>query len=75
MRREEGSLVSAVRIGMAGGESGWAAHCKACANLEGFRPARARVLRGVEGLLRRNLRASRTTYLPVKPEAPRMMMS
>ena len=67
-------MVSAVRMGIAGGGLGWVAHSRACANFEGFRPARARVLRGEKGLPR-NLRASLTTYLPVKPEAPRMMIS
>lgn len=39
-----------------------------------LRPAKAKDLRGEEGVLR-NLRASWTTYLPVKPEAPRIMRS
>ena len=68
-------MVSAVRIGIAGGGWGWAAHSRACASFEGFRPARARVLRGDEELASKNLRASLTTYLPVKPEAPRMIIS
>lgn len=50
------------------------AHVRDWESLEGLRPARARVLRGEEGLLR-NFRASRTTYLPVKPEAPRITTS
>lgn len=50
------------------------AHERVWESLEGLRPARARVLRGEEGLLR-NFRASRTTYLPVKPEAPRITTS
>jgi len=40
----------------------------------GLRPARARDLRGEEGTLR-NLRASLTTYFPVKPEAPKIIRS
>lgn len=43
-------------------------------SLAGLRPAKAMDLSGEEGTLR-NLRASLTTYLPVKPEAPKMMRS
>lgn len=43
-------------------------------SLAGLRPAKAMVLSGEEGTLR-NLRVSLTTYLPVKPEAPKMMRS
>lgn len=41
-------------------------------SLVGLRPARAIVLRGGWP---RNLRASFTTYLPVKPDAPRIIRS
>ena len=71
-----GSEISAVRSGIDGGELGCAAHLRVSISFVGFRPARAKDLRGEEeeeGL--RNLRASRTTYLPVKPEAPRIMKS
>lgn len=57
-----------------GGGLGWAAQVRVWANLDGLRPAKARVLSGDEGELK-NLRASLTTYLPVKPEAPNIMMS
>ena len=67
-------MVSAVRMGIAGGGWGWETHSRACVNFEGFRPARTRVLRGEKGLSR-NLRVSLTMYLPVKTEAPRMMIS
>lgn len=62
--REEGSEASAARMGTAGGGEGAAAHRSAATILSGERPARARVWRGEEGA-RRNLRASRMTYLPV----------
>lgn len=66
--------MSAERIGIGGGEFGCAAHFRASASLLGFRPAKARDLTGEVGVLR-NLRASLTTYFPVKPEAPRMTRS
>lgn len=57
---------------MGGGELGCEAHWRVWVSLLALRPARARVLRrGWE----RNLRASFTTYLPVKPEAPTMIRS
>ena len=43
-------------------------------SLVGLRPAKAKVFRGEEGVLR-NLRASLMTYLPVKPEAPKIIRS
>lgn len=60
--------------GMVGGDDEDEAHFKASESLDEFRPAKARVLKGEFGVLR-NLRASRITYLPVKPDAPKMMMS
>lgn len=72
-QREGGSEVSAVRMGMEGGGGfGAAAHLSDWVNFDGFRPAKAMDL---SGEVLRNLRASRTTYFPVKPEAPRIMMS
>lgn len=59
---------------MFGGGLGVEAHARVWEILLGFRPARARVLRGEAGV-ERNLRASRTTYFPVNPEAPRMRRS
>lgn len=59
---------------MFGGGLGVEAHARIWEILLGFRPARARVLRGEAGV-ERNLRASRTTYFPVNPEAPRMRRS
>ena len=50
-------MVSAVRMGIVGGGLGWETHSRAYANFEGFRPTRARVFRGENGLPR-NLRAS-----------------
>ena len=70
-----GSETSAVRSGIGGGELGCAAHLRVSVSFVGFRPARAKDLSGEEGEGLRNLRASRTTYLPVKPEAPRIMKS
>lgn len=67
-------MVSAVIMGMDGGEFGWAAHLRVWVSLVGLRPAKARDLRGEAGVFR-NFRASLTTYLPVKPEAPRIMRS
>lgn len=67
-------MVSAVRMGMGGGGFGWEAHWRVWVSFVGLRPAKARDFRGEEGVLR-NLRASFTTYFPVKPEAPRMMRS
>lgn len=57
---------------MGGGGFGCEAHWRVWVSLVGLRPARAMVLRGG---WERNLRASLTTYLPVKPEAPRMIRS
>lgn len=81
-RREEKSEVSAVRMGMVGGGFGWVAQERDWASFVGFRPAIARDLiwRGEDDdgfwLWRlRNLRDSLRTYLPVKPDAPSMMMS
>lgn len=73
-RSDDGSDVSAVRMGRDGGGLGRDAHCRAWVSFEGLRPAMAMEVRGEEGLLR-NLSASRRTYFPVKPEAPRMMRS
>ena len=70
-----GSEISAVRSGIDGGELGWAAHLRVSDSFVGFRPARAKDLRGEEGDGLRNLRACRTTYLPVKPEAARIIKS
>ncbi|KAL4322626.1 hypothetical protein AHAS_Ahas14G0229300 [Arachis hypogaea] len=74
--REEGSEVSAVRMGISGGGPllGPMAHWRAWESLDGFRPASAMDLSGEDGTLR-NLRASRTTYLPVNPETPRITAS
>lgn len=72
--REGAEEVSAWRMGIGGGGFGWEAQARVWRSLSGFRPARARVLRGEEGVLR-NLRDSWTTYLPVKPDAPRMTRS
>lgn len=78
MRRSElESDVSAVMSGMEGRdveEEEEEAHFRVWANLVELRPAKARVLRGEFGVLT-NLRASLTTYLPVKPDAPKMIMS
>lgn len=63
-----------MRRGILGGGFGRDAHRRASESLDVLRPAKARVLRGEFGTLR-NLRASRTTYLPVKPEAPKITMS
>lgn len=63
-------------MGMGGGGLGWEAQARVWRSLLGFRPARARVWIGEEGVVvLRNLRASRRTYLPVKPEAPRIIRS
>lgn len=66
-------MVSAVRIGI---EREWEgeAHWRACLTLVGLRPAKARFLIGEEGRLN-NFKASLTTYLPVKPEAPNIITS
>lgn len=66
-------MVSAVRIGI---EREWEgeAHWRACLTLVGLRPAKAKLLIGEEGRLR-NFKASLTTYLPVKPEAPSIITS
>lgn len=61
-------------MGIGGGGSGWVAHLRVWVSLAGLRPARAMEPRGEDGVLR-NLSASLTTYLPVKPEAPRIMRS
>lgn len=66
--------MSALRIGMGGEVLGREAQLRAWASLVGLRPARAMDLRGEEGTLR-NLRASLTTYLSVKPEAPKITRS
>nr|GFB02205.1 hypothetical protein [Tanacetum cinerariifolium] len=72
---ESGSDMSAVMMGMLLGYDGWA-QFKVCVSLDGFLPAKAKVLRGEWLLLLlRNLRVSRTTYLPVKPDAPKITMS
>lgn len=70
-----GSVMSAIRSGMGGGEWRLAAHLRVSDSFVGFRPARAKDLRGEEGEGLRNWRACRTTCLPVKPEAPRIMKS
>lgn len=72
--REDGSVVSAVRIGIEGGGFGWVAQERAWVNFDSLRPAKARFFKGEEGVLR-NLRASLITYLPVKPDAPKIIMS
>lgn len=66
--------MSAVRMGICGGGLGWDAHWRAWATLDGLRPDKARDFNGEDGTLK-NLRASRITYLPVKPEAPKITMS
>lgn len=66
--------MSAVRIGIEGSEDGCEAHWRAWATLVEFRPARARFLSGEEGVFR-NLSASLITYFPVKPEAPKIIIS
>lgn len=66
--------MSAVRIGIWGGGFGRAAHWRAWESLELLRPAIAKLFNGEEGALR-NLRASLMTYLPVKPEAPKIITS
>nr|GEY83692.1 hypothetical protein [Tanacetum cinerariifolium] len=67
--------MSVVMMGMLLGYDGWA-QFKACVSLDGFLPAKAKVLRGeLLLLLLRNLRVSRTTYFPVKPDAPKITMS
>lgn len=63
-----------MRRGILGGRCGEAAQLRASDSLDGLRPAKARDLRGELGTLR-NLIASRTTYFPVNPEAPRIMTS
>ena len=68
------SFVSAVMMGIGGGGSGWVAHFRVWVSLAGFRPAKAMDLRGEDGVFR-NFTASLTTYLPVKPEAPRIIRS
>lgn len=70
--RDIGSEMSAVMMGMLTCEG--LAHFKASVSLDGFLPAKAKVLSGEFGVLR-NLSISRTTYFPVKPDAPKMMMS
>lgn len=55
-----------------GGGLGFEAHFRVWDSFVGFRPAMAMELRGD---LLRNLSASLRTYLPVKPEAPRIMRS
>nr|GFB10902.1 hypothetical protein [Tanacetum cinerariifolium] len=65
---------SRLMMGMLLGYDGWA-QFKACVSLDGFLPAKAKVLRGELLLLLRNLRVSRMTYLPVKPDAPKITMS
>lgn len=66
--------MSAVRMGIEGGGLGWEAQERAWVNFDSFRPAKARLFNGEEGVLR-NLRASLITYLPVKPDAPKIMIS
>lgn len=51
LRRDSGSVVSAVRIGISGGGFGWEAHLRVWVNFVGLRPARARVLSGEDGVL------------------------
>jgi len=63
-----------VRMVRVGAGLGLEAHSRARVSFCGLRPAMAMDLRGEDGVLR-NLRASRRTYLPVKPEAPRIMRS
>ncbi|KAK2359482.1 putative mitochondrial saccharopine dehydrogenase oxidoreductase [Trifolium repens] len=75
-RREVGSVVSAVRMGrVSGGWLGFEAHLRVWANLVGFRPAMAMELRDDDDWLLKNLRVSLRTYLPVKPDAPRIIRS
>lgn len=60
-----------------GGGLGFEAQFRVWDSFVGFRPAMAMELRGdcdCDELLR-NLSASLRTYLPVKPEAPRIMRS
>lgn len=66
--------MSAVRIGIGGGGFGHVAHLRDWESLLGFLPAKAMDFRGEEGAFR-NFRASLITYLPVKPEAPKMIRS
>lgn len=73
-RREDGSVVSAVRMGIEGGGFGWVAQERAWLIFDSFLPAKARFFNGEQGVLR-NLRASLITYLPVKPDAPKIIMS
>lgn len=64
-----------MRIGIwGGGFCGWAAHFRVSLSFVGLRPAKARDLRGEEGVFR-NFKASWTTYLPVNPEAPNITTS
>lgn len=65
---------------MGGGGSGRVAHWRVWVSFEGLRPAMAmelnlRVDDEDEEVLLRNLRASLRTYLPVKPDAPRIIRS
>lgn len=73
-RREDGSVVSAWRMGRDGGGLGFEAHWRVWASFVGLRPAMAMEVRGEDDVLR-NLRASLRTYLPVKPDAPRIIRS
>lgn len=74
-RSDSGSDVSAVRISIEdGGGFGWAAHWRDWVSRVELRPAKARVFNGEDGVWK-NLRASRTTYLPVNPDAPSMTIS
>lgn len=73
-RRDSGSVVSAVIRVISGGGSGWAAQTRAWERRVVLRPAKAMDLRGEDGEFK-NLRASLITYLPVNPEAPRIMRS
>lgn len=47
---------------------------RAWLNFDSLLPAKAMFFNGEEGVLR-NLRASLITYLPVKPDAPKIIMS
>lgn len=67
--------MSARRIGMGGGGLGWEDQIRVWASFVGFRPAMAMAMEVRGDWVLRNLRASLRTYLPVKPEAPRIIRS
>nr|GEY69935.1 integrase, catalytic region, zinc finger, CCHC-type, peptidase aspartic, catalytic [Tanacetum cinerariifolium] len=75
IRNLEGVDLLTVMMWMLLRYDGWA-QFKAYVSLDGFLPAKAKVLRGeLLLLLLRHLRVSRTTYLPVKSDAPKITMS